>query len=569
MKLIIQVFLIGFLFILGCSSKEIIPEPIKPPKNEEGPNLKEKDLKLLYNGIRLPERWPPIRSYTSDLEKGMAPFYLTNKPDTINIEIGRQLFVDDFLIENSTLSRRFHYPVYHPANPVLSPDKEWEKIGTAGAAFAAPFSDGVWYDEKENKFKMWYMAGGGEYSVNNAGLTCYAESTDGIVWTKPSLSVVNGTNITDYNSDRDASVVWIDKQEINNSKRYKMFLVARTDGKWLYHYKTSGDGKLWRQSSVSKPLADRSTVYKNPFRENWVFSMRHNIRVNENKLVRARDYNEHTDPDLGTKSSEALLSRFWFGPWPNEIKHPRFPEVSPAIYNQDATAYESILIGFFNVWQGPENDVAATTGEIKRNQISVGYSRDGYSWYREDMSPFMAVNETDGAWNYGNLQSSAGNPLIVDDKLYFYISGRKFNNNNREITTTGLATLRRDGFASMYTESAGTLTTPTLKFKGEYFFVNANVSGNLKVEVLDLDGNIINGFSKNDCLGFIGDETKQLIKWKANNSLKSLIGKNIKLRFYLEDGEIYSFWISPTINGKSGGFTGGGGPGFSSTGRDI
>ncbi|MEB3372805.1 hypothetical protein SFC43_02665 [Bacteroides sp. CR5/BHMF/2] len=31
----------------------------------------------------------------------------------------------------------------------MTPDQEWEKTGTKGAAFAAPFSDGVWYDEKE------------------------------------------------------------------------------------------------------------------------------------------------------------------------------------------------------------------------------------------------------------------------------------------------------------------------------------------------------------------------------------------------------------------------------------
>ena len=43
-----------------------------------------------------------------------------------------------------------------------------------------PFSDGVWYDEKEGKYKMWYMAGGGSYATSGAGVTCYAESTDGI-----------------------------------------------------------------------------------------------------------------------------------------------------------------------------------------------------------------------------------------------------------------------------------------------------------------------------------------------------------------------------------------------------
>lgn len=555
--------LLGFAFGCGTQTPPIEPpEPPTPPVVSEDPNL-------LYNGIKLPGTWPPVRSYTSDLENGMSPFYLVNKPDTINIAVGRQLFVDNFLIENTNLTRKFHYPEYHPSNPILTADKDWEKIGTAGATFTAPFSDGVWYDEKEGKFKMWYMAGGGAYAVNSAGITCYAESADGITWTKPMLNIVGGTNIVDYNSERDASVVWIDKQETNLSKRYKMFLVARVDGKWLYHYKTSADGKLWRQSSVSKPLADRSTVYKNPFRNNWVFSMRHNVRVSDTKLVRARDYNENTDPDLGTQKAEALLSSFWFGPWSNELRHPRFPNVSPAIYNHDATPYESIMLGFFNVWQGPENDVAAATGEIKRNQILIGYSRDGYSWFREDMNPFLPVNETAGAWNYGNLQSVVGTPLIVNDKLYFYLSGRRFNQSGREITTTGLATLRRDGFASMQTQASGTLTTSILKFKGEYFFVNAKVNGNLKVEVLDEKGIIVSGYSKDDCIAFTGDNTKAAVKWKNNQTLKSLAEKKIKLKFYLENGELYSFWISPTADGKSGGYTGGGGAGFNDSGKDI
>lgn len=115
-------------------------------------------------------------------------------------------------------------------------------MGNKGAAFAAPFSDGVWYDEADSKYKMWYMAGGGTHSINGAGVTCYAESVDGINWTKPVLSVVSGTNIVDKGSERDASVVWLDKQESNASKRFKMFQVAGGKGNWKYHYKTSADG---------------------------------------------------------------------------------------------------------------------------------------------------------------------------------------------------------------------------------------------------------------------------------------------------------------------------------------
>lgn len=551
----------------GCSKKTISDQTTPVT----GPVGSGDSQSVLYNGIVLPQLWPPTRSYIFDLEKGMDVPYLIKKPDTINISVGRQLFVDDFLIASTTMGRTYHYPEYYASNPVLQPDKPWENLGTAGSRFAAPFSDGVWYDEVAGKFKMWYMAGGGTYSFNNAGVTCYAESVDGINWVKSNLTTVPNTNIVDYNTERDASVVWLDKQETNLSNRYKMFLSARDkqDQKWKYIYKTSADGKLWREVASSKPIADRSTVYKNAFRNNWVFSIRHNVRVNADKLVRARDYNENSDPAEGTRKAEALLSSFWFGPWPNELRHPDYPNVDPAIYNQDAVPYESIMLGFFNVWQGPENDVATASGKPKRNQIMLGYSRDGYHWHRQDMNPFMKVGSNGTDWNAGNLQSVAGAPIIVDDKLYFYLSGRYVNNTGAEITSIGLAILRRDGFVSL--DASGTektVTTELFKFNGSFFFVNARIIGNMKVELLDKDGNVLNGFSKTESQGFTGDATKVQIKWNGKSNVADLKGKAIRAKFYVTEGSLYSFWISPYETGESAGYTAGGGSGLSAKGID-
>ena len=73
--------------------------------------------------------------------------------EPVKIESGvAQLFVDDFLIEKSTLNRTYHLPEYHPANPVLKPDKPWEKLGREGPC-AMVFSDGVWYDPSDKLFK--------------------------------------------------------------------------------------------------------------------------------------------------------------------------------------------------------------------------------------------------------------------------------------------------------------------------------------------------------------------------------------------------------------------------------
>lgn len=557
----------------SCGGDDPSPEPKPDPTPEPTPDpVPENPISpnAIYNGIELPSQWPPQRNYVTEIRTGMSPFYLTSKPAVVKVDVGRQLFVDNFLIATTNLARKFHYPEYHPSNPVLVPDRAWEKQGANGG-FAAPFSDGVWYDEKDNKFKMWYMAGGGTYATNGAGITCYAESTDGITWTKPSLSVVSGTNIVRRGSIRDASSVWIDKQETNASARYKMFEVSGGAGKWAYHYLTSSDGKAWRDNATpSGSVADRSTVYKNPFRDVWVWSMRHNVRVHSGDpyTVRARDYMEHSDPVAGNKAAKANLQNFWFGPWPNEQKHPRYNnnDGAPGIYNQDAIAYESIMLGFFSVWQGPENDVCNRDGVIKRNQIMVGYSRDGYSWLREDMNPFLAVDDNTTAWNNGNLQSVVGSPIIVKDKLYFYLSGRKLVNGS-EIVTTGLATLRRDGFASM--SGTGELQTVPMRFSGSYFFVNADIRGDLQVEIQDADGKTIDGFSRNDCVKVTGDNTAHAVTWKGGKTLASLNNTTVRVKFYLNDCDLYAFWISDNTTGESRGYTAGGGPGLNPSGKDI
>src|SRR5262245_22411014 len=108
------------------------------------------DGELLYNGIRLPAEWPPKRKYTLD---PMPLPYLDKSPAVIPIDVGRQLFVDDFLIAETTLKRTFHAAKYHASSPLLKPDQPWEK---ESGPMATVFSDGVWYDPKDSLFKMWY-----------------------------------------------------------------------------------------------------------------------------------------------------------------------------------------------------------------------------------------------------------------------------------------------------------------------------------------------------------------------------------------------------------------------------
>ena len=108
------------------------------------------------------------------------------------------------------------------------------------------------------------------------------------------------------------------------------------------------------------------------------------------------------------------------------------------------------MVGMFSILMGPENEDAKKLDIHKRNEVLLGFSRDGYHWDRPDRGVFFGVNETDGAWNWGNVQSVGGGCVIVGDRLYFYFSGRRWSSSDkRGETSTGLAFLRRDGFASM------------------------------------------------------------------------------------------------------------------------
>ena len=63
---------------------------------------------------------------------------------------------------------------------------------------------------------------------------------------------------------------------------------------------------------------------------------------------------------------------------------------------------------------------------------------------------------------------------MVGDKLCFYVSGRAINDKFWDgDCSTGLAVIRRDGFASMDAgHRQGTLTTRPLRFRGKHLMIN-------------------------------------------------------------------------------------------------
>lgn len=232
-------------------------------------------------------------------------------------------------------------------------------------------------------------------------------------------------------------------------------------------------------------------------------------------------------------------------------------------------------MGLFTIWQGPENKECDSLKIQKRNEVLIGWSKDGFTWNRKNKSRFLPVSSDPNAWNAGNVQSTAGGPLIVGDSLYFYVSGR-YNNKPRYDSnfSAGLAMIRRDGFTSIHAnEGEGYILACEKMIDNQYLFVNidvANEKGLFQCEILDEKYHPITGFEKENCVPLKAiNSTYQIVTWKNGRSLKQHLGKKIHLKMYIRSGDLYSYWFSKDEKGKSYGYTSGGGPSLDSSGIDM
>ncbi|MDQ8193683.1 sialate O-acetylesterase [Coraliomargarita sp. SDUM461004] len=524
---------------------------------------------VLYNGIQLPAEWPPTQ-YVASREPMPVP-YLKKIPEVIPVDVGRQLFVDDFLIEDTNLTRNFHLPIKYHGNPVLTPETGLERaLDANGLAIATPKSGGMWWDSQDQLFKLWYEAGW----FGGIGL---ATSSDGIHWQRPQVSG-NGqrralNEVTPSGVRPDSWNVILDSWTENPDERYKLFVrpPGGDFGIGAYCY-VSSDGVNWSDAVTTGPMGDRSTVFYNPFREKWVFSLRSMF------TGRSRHYWE---------SDAFLQGNFWTWDkrdfWKGTGWQPGEPVVwtsadkldpvdaelgkTPQLYNLDAIAYESLMLGMFQIWLGPDNN--KTEGAPKITELEFAYSRDGFHWDRPDRRAAIPAARKEGTWDRGYLQSTTGICAIVGDQLWFYYGGFAGDDTRPRDGmytngATGLAYMRRDGFASMDVGlETGTLTTRPIQFQGKRLFVNANMQhGRLRAELRDVEGKPIAPFTLDNCLPLRSDSTLKEIRWNAVSDLSQLAGKPVRVHFEMSSGSLYSFWVSPDASGRSDGYVAAGGPGF-------
>jgi hypothetical protein len=492
--------------------------------------------------------------------------------ERVNIDVGRQLFVDDYLIAETSLRRSFHKPGIHEASPVLKPETALE-LNNGYCPVACPFQDGLFYDPKDRLYKIWYHAGWFDG-------TAYAYSEDGLRWIRPNLDIEQGTNRVLPRRDpyqRDGAGIWLDQETSNPRERFKMFVFHRKRNVEQFRYGelytgktesqggsiyTSPDGAHWTERKPTGPCGDNTNFFYNAFRKTWFYS----IRTNNNR-GRVRSYREAADFVEGASWTRDDV--IFFATADDQDPPDPVLKYETQLYNVDAVPYESLMLGVFAIHKGPPNDICEKGGFPKITDLMLAFSRDGVHWERPDRTAFLACSQKPGTWNRGYLHSVGGVCLIVGDEVRFYFGAfsgvsPRLGSHMYAGGSTGLATLRRDGFASMDAAGEdGSLTTRPVIFGGRHLFVNANArGGELSAEVLGEDGKTLGPFSRRNCWPVRADNTRQRISWKGAADLARLKGQPVRFRFHARKAQMFSFWVSPDESGASHGYVAAGGPGF-------
>ena len=531
---------------------------------------------ILYNGIELPDQWPP-REPGNPREGAYETDYLEHPPAVIPIDVGRQLFVDDFLIgSSSNLVRKFFKPVKYAGNPVMWPQTDLERQasesarrGYRQAPYAGTVGGGVWWDPRRRVFRMWYESG-----WMNA--LCYAESADGLDWKRPELDIVKGTNKLFVHDRLDSWSVYPDYAAADPYANWKLLISPPGSPRANLLY-ASSDGVHWKSLGVSGESDDRTTMFYNPFRGKWVYSLRGG---GPGGFGRNRAYWESTTfgqeaywswSSQHDRPEDASLPRAyaWLSTDKRDVPDPVIGR-PPQLYNVDAVAYESIMLGLFELHLGPENGDCLKRGLPKITDIHFAYSRDGYHFSRPDRTAAIAASRWgSGAWDTGYIQPVSSGCVIKDERLWFYYSGIRgdetaagplvkdnWRRNGMHFNGgMGVATLRRDGFAGLVSDGAGTLVTRPVRFSGHELFVNADCRyGEVQVDVLDEAG----GQVLKSLPAVKGDGTKLAV-----GTVAAFAGRPVRLRFNLKCGVLYAFWVSPSDRGESNGWLAGGGPAYS------
>jgi len=461
----------------------------------------------------------------------------------------RELFLDDYRIEKTIDVQR----VVHPgqkSKPLINPTEPWE--GNSVYIYGTVLRD----EPAGSGYRMWYTS----YLDENYFL-CYATSKDGVNWAKPKLGLIDFKGSKQNNICKlGGGTLVYDPVDKDSGKRYKLMIFDGSKEKFGYGVHFSADGLNWTAYSGNPVLdyGDVSNVAYDKEKRLFIASTKQRMLISNTSVTPGKN-----DRQAFISVSTDFIK--WSAPAAPDSKWTLAVEGDPAddmlvrskggieanIYGMSIYPYESIYIGTPWVFDINTYDTGefAVTGDGKI-QPQIAASRDLRHWSRPNRDPLIPVGKA-GSWDDGTLYTSS--TLQVSDKnMSIYYGAMNLPHGGNAAGMTQFARIakaewRRDGFVSFYNggDDTGIITTKTITFDGNQLKINTklNSGGTLKVEILDNTGKPIDGYRVSQAKDITNDQFAKTVTWENGNSLTKLAGKEIKLRFYLDGGDLYSYWF--------------------------
>ncbi len=447
--------------------------------------------------------------------EGKTSIYLAKIRIPLEAEnLGTRLepFVDEFLLDRLVGSARLEVQKPEPRELVLTADAPWE--GNTSAYFTI-FQDGDLY-------RMYYRGAHFDEETMKAAhreVTCYAESRDGIHWTRPDLGlfefegskanniVWDGAGTHDFTPFRDTNPA------CPNDARYKA--LGRTDGGLLAFQ--SSDAIHW------------NLLRKEPVITKGAFDSQ-NLAFWDDNAGLYREYHRafRGVRDIMTGTSSDFLN--WTGPTFLEyVGAPREQLYTNAIMPYFRAPH--VLIGF------PTRFLPAK----QQTEPTFMASRDGrlFRRYPEAVIPRTAPKDRDGnrsnymTWGLLQLPGADRELSVYATEAYYTGPGSRVRR----------FVYRTDGFVALHADSdGGEAITKPVQFSGQSLALNfrTNPEGSVRVEIQDEHGMPIKGFQESDCPDLTGDDIARRVSWTGKN-LSQLAGRPVCLRFILKNADLFSF----------------------------
>ena len=438
----------------------------------------------------------------------------------------RYLLLDQRIVErveNATL--RVCKAEKDTGNPLFKEDKPWEvRYDNLYANVRRDPSSGLyqcWYSPfiveevtgntpAADRTKTTYKPGRREMGV------CYAESRDGITWTKPELGLVEFEGSKNNNlvaRGPHGAGVYFDPRESDAARRYKMFYVDRgISGAF------SPDGKRWSEAIRFPGIEAAGDTHNNAI---WVSSLDKYVGItrlwDRSAKQRLVGRTESSDFMNWTKAVEVMRA------------DPRSPDSQP--YSMPIFEHEGVFLGLVAMFHVPTDTV----------QTELAWSPDTVRWERIDAgSPVVALGPA-GSPDSGCAYSAA--PVFERNEIRIYYGGSNGPHGGWRDGFFCLARMRPDGFAAFQPSSAGSpgvVVTRPVKVASADLRINADArGGQLRVGVLESGGGP-GALSLNQAVPIQTDVLDGPCRWKKG-SLRSLVGKEVQFVFELRAARAFSF----------------------------